>query len=91
VDLVPVEPKNIQEGTLIRDLWHKGESDEIILKKLIKEHYDNTGSQLAKKILKNWSSEINHFVKVFPKEYQRALVELSASGNAKGTARLAKH
>jgi len=46
---------------------------------------------LAKKILKNWSSEINHFVKVFPKEYQRALVELSASGNAKGTARLAKH
>ena len=83
VDLVSVEPKNIQEGTLSRDLWHKGEPDEIILKKLIKEHLDNTGSQLAKKILKNWSSEINHFVKVFPKEYQRALVELSESEKSK--------
>ena len=91
VDLVPVELKNTQEGTLSRDLWHKGELDEIILKKLIKEHYDNTGSQLAKKILKNWTSELNHFVKVFPKEYQRALVELSESGDIKKTARLAKH
>ena len=91
VDLVPVELKNTQEGTLSRDLWHKGEPDEIILKKLIKEHYDNTRSQLAKKILKNWSSEINHFVKVFPKEYQRALVELSESRDIKRTARLAKH
>ena len=91
VDLVSIEPKNIQGGTLRKDLWHKGEPDEIILKKLIEEHFENTGSQLAKKILKNWSSELNHFVKVFPKEYQRALVELSESGDLKRGARLAKH
>ena len=83
VDLVSVEPKNIQEGTLSRNLWHKGKPDEIILKTLIEEHHKNTGSQLAKKILKNWSSELSHFVKVFPKEYQRALVELSESRKSK--------
>ena len=91
VDLVPVEPKKIQESILTKELWHKGEPDEIILKRLIEEHLKNTGSQLAKKILKNWSLELNHFVKVFPKEYQRALIELSESEDTKRTARLAKH
>ena len=91
VDLLSIEPKNIQESILSKELWHKGEPDEVILKTLLEEHLENTGSQLAKKILKNWSSELNHFVKVFPKEYQRALVELSESGDIKRTARLAKH
>lgn len=91
VDLLSIEPKNNQESFSSKELWHKGEHDEIILKTLIEEHLENTGSQLAKKILKNWSSELNHFVKVFPKEYQRALVELSESRDIKKTVRLAKH
>jgi glutamate synthase (ferredoxin) len=31
---------------------------------------------LAKKLLANWGNEIQHFVKVFPTDYKRALERL---------------
>ncbi len=38
------------------------------LMKLIKEHYEETGSQISKKIISNFTEEIKNFVQVCPKE-----------------------
>ncbi len=42
-----------------------------------------TGSERAKEILENWTSERKKFVKVFPSEYRRALKELYVAAQAK--------
>jgi glutamate synthase (NADPH/NADH) len=52
--------------------------DKVALRDLIQRHLDYTGSTLAGKILKNWGSYLPKFVKVFPKEYRRALAEMTA-------------
>ena len=51
-------------------IWQSVETDYWIsfLKKLIKEHFDETGSLLSKKIIDNFTSEIKNFVQVCPKE-----------------------
>ncbi len=61
------------------------EKDDVhILKDLIQRHFDLTGSTVAKKILDKWEGTLPKFVKVFPKEYRRALGEMAAkeSGRA---------
>ena len=50
----------------------------LFLKSLIKNHFDFTGSPVAKKILDSWEETLPKFVKVFPKEYRRALGEMEA-------------
>ena len=67
-----------QEAKLARELWHKGESDEMHAKRLIERHARYTGSAQAKRILEHWSEYRAKFVKVFPHEYRRALGELAA-------------
>ena len=52
---------------------HKNSSDESILKDLLKQHYELTQSQIAKRILENFSTELGNFSKVFPHEYFNAL------------------
>ncbi|MBA57730.1 MAG: glutamate synthase large subunit [Gammaproteobacteria bacterium] len=54
------------------------ETDEIELKSMIEKHLKYTGSAVAEKILKEWSTEIGYFVKVMPSDYKRVLEELSA-------------
>jgi glutamate synthase domain-containing protein 3 len=49
--------------------------DKVILKDLIQKHATLTGSPVAKNMLDNWDKELPRFVKVFPKEYRRALGE----------------
>ncbi len=49
--------------------------DVVILKDLIQKHQQLTGSTVAKRMLDNWDKELPKFVKVFPKEYRRALNE----------------
>jgi glutamate synthase (NADPH/NADH) large chain len=50
------------------------EADDIIsLKKLIQDHYQYTGSTVAKFVLDDFENQLRHFVKVFPKDYKRAL------------------
>ncbi len=58
--------------------------DVVILKDMIQRHFDYTGSTVAKKILDGWATTQSKFVKVFPKEYRRALNEMAAkqSGRA---------
>jgi len=78
VDLSPVYADAEQEGKLARHLWHLGESDEATLRRMIERHAQYTGSALAREILEDWNNYRAKFVKVFPKEYQRALGELAA-------------
>ncbi|MCD6042987.1 MAG: gls1, partial [Burkholderiales bacterium] len=51
--------------------------DEAALKRLIENHHKYTGSKRAAEILEKWSQYRPKFVKVFPKEYRRALAELA--------------
>ncbi len=56
-------------------IWHQGQSDEAILKKLIEDHHKWTGSLQARHIMDHWVESRARFVKVFPNEYRRALGE----------------
>ncbi len=40
---------------------------------LVTNHYNYTGSPLAKRILDNWSEYVNKFIKVLPIEYKKVL------------------
>jgi glutamate synthase (NADPH/NADH) large chain len=78
VDLEPVLAEGEQEAKVARGLWHLGTADEVVLKGLIARHAQSTGSAFAREILENWASFRARFVKVFPKEYRRALAEVAA-------------
>jgi glutamate synthase (NADPH/NADH) large chain len=79
VDLEPVPAESEQQGKLGREFWHHGQADEAILRSLIESHAKHTGSQRARQILDKWATYRARFVKVFPKEYRRALGELAAA------------
>ena len=66
-----------------RSSWHRGESDEIVLKSLIERHFKFTGSEKARAILDQWDTARTRFVKVFPTEYKRALGEMHAARQKK--------
>lgn len=65
-------------GQTPKELRHHGEDDDAILRRLIDNHAQLTGSDTAKAILGNWQVARTLFVKVFPKEYRRALKEMAA-------------
>jgi glutamate synthase domain-containing protein 3 len=67
VDLDPVAPES---------------EDEASLKRLIEKHARYTSSKRASAILEKWSEYRGRFVKVFPKEYRRALAELATKSRA---------
>jgi glutamate synthase (NADPH/NADH) large chain len=77
VDLEPLVAETEQRLKLPGHLWHKAQSDEAIVRGLLENHVKYTGSKRAMEILKNWSDSRSRFVKVFPKEYRRALGELA--------------
>jgi glutamate synthase (NADPH/NADH) large chain len=72
VTLDKVEKANIETETP----QHLNLADEIILKTLIEKHCQYTESNIAKKILNQWDTELENFVKVMPIEYKRALSEM---------------
>ena len=80
VDLEQVLPDSEQQARVPAELWHMGRADEAILRELIENHARHTGSKRALEILAQWSEHRPRFVKVFPKEYRRALGELAAPG-----------
>ena len=49
------------------------ESDITILKKMLFDHYKYTGSRVADVISKDFDDHLKYFVKVFPKDYKKAL------------------
>ena len=78
VDLEPVLAESEQDGKIPRDVWHQGCADEAVLKRLLENHARHTGSELARTILERWAEYRAKFIKVFPREYRRALGELAA-------------
>ena len=54
------------------------QDDKNELRGFILEHFEQTGSKVAKKILDNWMEVEKQFVKVFPKDYQRVLAKLNS-------------
>jgi len=81
VDLEPVLAEPEQQARLAREFWHLGQSDETLVKGLIERHAKYTGSRRAQEILAKWGEYRGRFVKIFPKEYRRALGELAAVRN----------
>src|SRR3989475_7503983 len=79
VDLEPVLSESEQQGKLARELWHRGQADEMILKDMVERHAKLTNSRRAREIIEKWADYRPRFVKIFPKEYRRALGELAAA------------
>ncbi|WUR13171.1 glutamate synthase-related protein [[Empedobacter] haloabium] len=77
-EVVPAAEQHVDKST-----WHAQhrdgtpEADETILKRLIERHFKHTGSTRARLLLDNWVESRGKFVKVFPNEYKRALVEMA--------------
>ncbi|MDO4937195.1 MAG: glutamate synthase-related protein [Sutterellaceae bacterium] len=63
------------------ETWHRGQTDEELLKTLIADHARLTGSVLATKLLEHWVSSRARFVKVMPLQYKAAL---QAAAQSKG-------
>jgi glutamate synthase (NADPH/NADH) large chain/glutamate synthase (ferredoxin) len=67
-----------QEAAMDRAIWHRDQTDEAQLRKLLEDHNRWTGSKRARDLLDNWAEARLKFVKVFPNEYKRALGEINA-------------
>ncbi|MDP3855175.1 glutamate synthase large subunit [Phenylobacterium sp.] len=52
------------------------------LRILIERHHLHTGSRRAREILETWETSLGAFVKVMPKDYRRALVDMAAERQA---------
>ena len=57
------------------DLEELDKNDRETLRYWIARHAEETGSPRANRILEHWDAEVEHFVKVFPREYRRVLAE----------------
>ncbi|BBN96050.1 glutamate synthase (large subunit) protein, gltB [Deinococcus grandis] len=79
VDLHPLLPED-QQLAQTGGALHLGQSDEAHLRRLLESHHKWTGSQRASELLDDWDNTLKRFVKVFPKEYQRALRERAQAG-----------
>ncbi len=66
------------------DLDPLEEADEKEMQRLIKNHLEYTGSTIANFILDDWENQSTHFIKVFPKEFKKILLEQKGSKVAVG-------
>ncbi len=82
VALDKVLPAAEQEASVPRAVWHRDQTDEALLKQLLRDHYRWTGSVRARELLDDWDNARSRFVKVFPTEYKRALAEMAAKREA---------
>jgi glutamate synthase (NADPH/NADH) large chain/glutamate synthase (ferredoxin) len=82
VSLEKVLPAGEQEASMDPAIWHREQTDEAQLKKLLEDHNRWTGSKRARELLDNWPQALARFVKVFPNEYKRALGEIHARKTA---------
>ncbi|MEO0003060.1 MAG: hypothetical protein RLZZ22_752, partial [Pseudomonadota bacterium] len=83
VSLDKVLPATEQQAIGDVATWHRGQTDEEQLRKLLEDQLRWTGSKRARDLLDNWSEVRAKFVKVFPTEYKRALGEIHARRQAK--------
>jgi glutamate synthase (NADPH/NADH) large chain len=68
------------------DLDEVDDEGAVELKSMIEKHYQYTGSTVAKFILEDFDNQLQHFVKVFPKDYKKVLAmkPLTPKGELKG-------
>ena len=74
---------NINCNTEMVDLDPLGEEDSAELKELINQHYTYTGSTVAQFILKDFDNQLRNFVKVFPRDYKKVLLERKSKEQVK--------
>jgi glutamate synthase (NADPH/NADH) large chain len=67
-------PRSVNDFGMGDMLRHDGER----LKILVERHQLHTGSAKAAAILGHWDQEVTNFVKVMPRDYERALRQLEA-------------
>ncbi|MCA3238540.1 MAG: glutamate synthase-related protein [Curvibacter sp.] len=89
VAMEKVLPAADQEKSLPRAIWHREQTDEAQLRKLLEDHHRWTGSKRARELLDHWTASLPKFVKVFPNEYKRALGEINAKKAAAAPAKTA--
>jgi len=65
VQLEPLLTEMEQEGKLARGMWHLGQADEAVLKRLLENHARYAGSAQAKMVLDAWARYRSKFVKIF--------------------------
>jgi len=63
------------------DLDKMENSDFEKVRKMVRDHFRYTGSEVALNILNNWKYQRNHFVKVMPKDFKRVLKEQNEKEN----------
>ena len=98
VDLEPIAPAEIglvdapgrpRQRSLSVDDSGMGDPlrfDAERLRILVERHLLFTGSKRARELLDDWESALSRFVKVMPRDYRRALMDLRAEQNAARTA-----
>ena len=76
LDLYPgcVNPEMVDLDPLL-------DSDVEIVQTLLKKHIDKTESERAQYVLENWDQLQAKFIKVYPKDYKRALAERMAKSD----------
>jgi glutamate synthase (NADPH/NADH) large chain len=68
-----------KEMTGLEPLADKAEIQEV--KKLLEKHLSYTNSEKAARILADWPKQQQHFIRVIPHDYERALQEMSKLEN----------
>ncbi|MFC9557561.1 glutamate synthase large subunit [Rhodococcus sp. NPDC056960] len=66
-------------NTELVDLEDLTGDDFTWLKAAIERHRDETGSEVATRILSDWSQQVNHFAKVMPRDYKKVLLAIEAA------------
>jgi glutamate synthase (NADPH/NADH) large chain len=62
-------------NTEMVDLDKVSDEDVAELQNLIQKHFDHTGSSVAKFVLNDLENQLKNFVKVFPRDYKKVLLE----------------
>jgi glutamate synthase (NADPH/NADH) large chain len=69
-------PRNVNREMV--ELDPVGAEDVAELKDMIQRHYAYTASTVAKFVLDDFENQLQHFVKVFPTDYKKVLLEKAA-------------
>ncbi len=64
------------------DIEQASKTDEQYIKEMIETHYQLTKSKIANKILYNWQEQWQYFIKIFPKDYKKALEKKKITHNS---------
>jgi glutamate synthase domain-containing protein 2/glutamate synthase domain-containing protein 1/glutamate synthase domain-containing protein 3 len=75
-------PSRVNPDTV--DLDPLGPDDLETLQRMIRRHFQYTRSKKADEVLRKWDTYAPRFVKVFPKDYKRALSDRLAEGSGNG-------